>query len=400
MGIVVQKFGGTSVVTAELRETVVQRISESKATRDVVVVVSAMGRKGDPYATDTFIGLLEQAGRPDKHDLDLVMACGELISAAILATTMRQRGINAVAVTGWQAGIVTDATFGDARIITVKPDYLRALLAQGIVPVVAGFQGATDSGDITTLGRGGSDTSAAALGVALGAECVEIFTDVEGIMTADPRLVPDARVLTVLDYVDVFQMATQGSKVIHPRAVELAMQRNIPLVIKSTLGETSGTVITNTVLYERRLGKTVTAVAHIAGVSQVAIRTPGDDGTQEYEIFHSLALAGVSVDLINVSPEEKKFIIQSKDVPVVYDVLGDLPLDIRHRLGCAKVSVIGTGMRGVPGVMAKVVAAMREIGVRILQTSDSHLSISVLVEEQDMQLAVRTLHHHFGLDSE
>jgi len=400
MGIVVQKFGGTSVVTPELRTAVAHRIARSKETHDVVVVVSAMGRQGDPYATDTLVGLLEAVGKPDKRDLDLVMACGELISASLLATTLRQLGINAIAMTGWQAGIITDATFGDARIITVKANHLQSLLAQGIVPIVAGFQGATDIGDITTLGRGGSDTSAAAIGVAVKAERVEIFTDVDGIMTADPRLVPEARVLNRLDYADVFQMATQGSKVIHPRAVELAMQRNIPLVIKSTLGESSGSVITNASLYEQKLGKTVTAVAHIAGVSQIDIRTPNDDGTMECEIFYRLAGAGVSVDLINVSPLEKKFIVNSKAVPVVYEVLGELALEIRHKSGCAKVSVVGTGMRGVPGVMAKVVKAMREINVRILQTSDSHLSISVLVEEADMQVAVRTLHQHFGLDSE
>lgn len=400
MGIVVQKYGGTSVATDELREKVTQRVREGRASHDIVVVVSAMGRKGDPYATDTFINLLRQAGNPEKHDLDIVMACGELISAAILATTLRQSGIKAQAVTGWQAGIVTDSTFGDARIITVRPEYLRGLLAQGVVPVVAGFQGASDGGDITTLGRGGSDTTAAALGVALGATCIEIYTDVEGIMTADPRLVPAARVLNALDYSEVFQMASQGAKVVHPRAVELAMQRHIPLVVKSTMSEASGTVITNTVLYENKLGKTVTAVAHLAGVSQVAIATPADDGTLEYEIFRRLALALVSVDLINVSPEEKKFIVESKDVPIVYEVLRDLSFRIVHKPDCAKVSIIGAGMRGVPGVMANIVLAMRESGVRILQTSDSHLTIAILVEEKDMERAVQALHQHFKLDHE
>ena len=176
MGIIVQKFGGTSVATPEFRQKVIQKVAEGMALHDVVVVVSAMGRKGDPYATDTLISLLQQAGVPAKHDLDIMMACGELMSAALLATSLRQVNIKAVALAGWQAGILTDANFGDARIITVQADYLHSLLAQGVVPVVAGFQGASEKGDITTLGRGGSDTSAAAIGVALGASAIEIYT--------------------------------------------------------------------------------------------------------------------------------------------------------------------------------------------------------------------------------
>jgi len=401
LAVIVQKFGGTSVATPELREKVLSKVLACRgANHDLVVVVSAMGRKGDPYATDTLLSMVSQAGIAEKRDLDMIMACGEIMSAAIVASTLRRAGIKAMALTGWQAGIVTDNTFGNARIITVQTDYLKSLLNTGVVPVVAGFQGASDSGEITTLGRGGSDTTAAAIGVALGAACVEIYTDVEGIMTADPRIVPEARVLTALDYSEVFQMASQGSKVIHPRAVELAMQRNIPLVIKSTFSEAPGTVITNTVLYEQKRGKPVTAVAHITRVAQVVIHTPDDDGTLEYEIFHRLADAGVSVDLINVSPTEKKFIISEESVNLASTSLADLSVDVNIRSGCAKVSIIGAGMRGMPGVMAKVVAALRESQVRILQTSDSHLTISVLTDEQDLERATKALHQHFRLNVE
>jgi len=400
MGIIVQKFGGTSVATPEFRQKVIQKVVEGMALHDVVVVVSAMGRRGDPYATDTLISLLQQAGVPAKHDLDIMMACGELMSAALLATSLRQANIKAVALAGWQAGILTDANFGDARIITVQADYLRSLLAQGVVPVVAGFQGASDKGEITTLGRGGSDTSAAAIGVALGASAIEIYTDVEGIMTADPALVHDARVINSLDYSEVFNMASQGSKVIHPRAVELAMQRNIPLIIKSTLSEAAGTVIANNAFFERKVGRAVTAVAHLSGVAQVTISTPTEDSWLEYEIFRLLAEAMISVDLINVSPQEKKFIVQSEAMGKVNEALRDLPVTISHREGCAKVSIVGTGMRGIPGVMAKVVAAMREAEVRILQTSDSYLTISVLVDHADMEKAVQALHDQFNLNSE
>lgn len=401
MAVVVQKFGGSSVASPELREKALNKVLALRAANtDIVVVVSAMGRQGDPYATDTLISLLKQAGTVDKRDLDIMMACGEIMSAAIMASTLRRAGIKSVALTGWQAGIVTDSAFGDARIITVETDYLKSLLATGVVPVVAGFQGATDAGDITTLGRGGSDTTAAAIGVALAAQRIEIYTDVEGIMTADPRIVPEARVLGAMDYSEVFQMASQGSKVIHPRAVELAMQRNIPLIIKSTFSDAPGTTITNTVLYEQKRGKYVTAVAHITRVAQVVIDTPGDDGSIEYDVFHRLADAGVSVDLINVSPDEKKFIITEDAAETVAETLNNLGVSVSIRSGCAKISVIGAGMRGMPGVMAKVVAALREAKVRILQTSDSHLTISVLTDEQDLERATKALHRHFKLGIE
>lgn len=401
MAVIVQKFGGTSVASAALREKVLGKVLSCRAKGyHTVVVVSAMGRSGDPYATDTLISLVSQAGMPDKRDLDLIMACGELMSCAIMASTLRKAGIKAMALSGWQAGIVTDVTFGDARIITVETAYLKSLLELGIVPVVAGFQGASDGGEITTLGRGGSDTTAAALGVALGAESIEIYTDVEGIMTADPRIVPDARVLEHLDYSEVFQMASQGSKVIHPRAVELAMQRNIPLVIKSTFMDSQGTTIANAVSYEKKRGRAVTAVAHIARMAQVIIHTPDDDGTLEHDIFSRLAESKVSVDLINVSPEEKKFIITEDLCDTAREALLDLPVQAEIRPGCAKVSVIGLGMRGIPGVMSKVVAALREAGVRILQSSDSHLTISVLIDERDLERATKALHHHFKLNAE
>jgi len=207
-------------------------------------------------------------------------------------------------------------------------------------------------------------------------------------------------VLDALDYSEVFQMASQGSKVIHPRAVELAMQRNIPLVIKSTFSDAPGTTITNTVFYEQKRGKYVTAVAHITRVAQVIIATPGDDGSIEYDIFHGLAEAGVSVDLINVSPDEKKFIITEDAAASTAEALRDLGVDVSIRPGCAKISVVGAGMRGIPGVMAKVVAALREAQVRILQTSDSHLTISVLTDERDLERATKALHRHFRLSIE
>jgi aspartate kinase len=400
MAIIVQKFGGTSVATPELREAVAEKVlAKKRQGNDVVVVISAMGRQGQPYATDTLISLLDnEHGVTSKRDLDMIMACGEIISSTIMAGVLRKAGLQVVVLTGWQAGIVSDDTFGDARIITVEKGYLQSLLSAGFVPVVCGFQAATDSGDITTLGRGGSDTTAAALGVALGAEAIEIFTDVKGIMTADPRIVPEARVIDALEYSELFQMAYEGSKVIHPRAVELAMQRSIPILVRSTAGDCPGTLITNKVHYEKKKARVVTGIAHVKNLAQVMVETPEEDAALEYQIFRVLAEAGVSVDLINVGPREKKFIISDKLSESAQKALEPLTLAVRIRTGCAKVSVVGSGMRGVPGVMATVVAALREAAVPILQTSDSHLTISILIDEGHLERALKTLHGHFDLN--
>ena len=399
MAVIVQKFGGTSVATPELRENVAQKVLEKKKQGyDVVVVISAMGRQGDPYATDTLISLLgPDSEASNKRELDMIMACGEIVASTIAAKLLRDSGLQPIVLTGWQAGIVSDDSFGDARIITVDASYLLSLLSAGFVPVVCGFQAATDAGDITTLGRGGSDTTAAALGVALNAEMIEVFTDVEGIMTADPRVVSEARVIEAMEYSEVFQMAYEGSKVIHPRAVELAMQKSIPIVIRKTVGDAPGTIITNKVHYEKKKVRPVTGVAHINSIAQVTAETPTDESSLEYEIFHRLAEAGVSVDLINVGPREKKFIIAERFCQTAAKALEPLQIPVSIRPGCAKVSIIGAGMRGVPGVMATVVMALQEAQVPILQTSDSHLTISILVDEKYLEEAIRALHSHFAL---
>lgn len=402
MRILVQKFGGSSVATPALRSQVAEKVVRARADGYAqLVVVSAMGRAGDPYATDTLLGLALATGADTTaRELDLIASCGEIISAVVLAGTLRQKGVDCLALTGGQAGIITDSNFTSAQIIRVNPEPVLRHLREGRIAVVAGFQGKTEEGEVTTIGRGGSDTTAVALGAAVGAEVVEIYTDVDGIKTADPRLVPEAKTLELITYSEIFQMANQGAKVVHPQAVEIAMRRNLPLRVRSTFSDSPGTLIASGMpggWPGFQVGKIITAVTHIADVARVKVSTPEDDVSLELRIFEELARGNISVDLINVSPSEKSFIIKDSDVARAMLILDRLGLKYEVYPDCAKVSVVGAGMRGVPGVMARVVRALHDAGVRILQTADSHLTISCLVRGGDVGRAVRALHHQFGM---
>lgn len=404
MRIIVQKFGGTSVASPESRSHVADRVE--RAVRDgygTVVVVSAMGRLGDPYATDTLIQLANAAcTEMAPREMDLLLSCGEIISSVVMAGVLKSRGIPATVLTGGQAGIVTDDGFGSARILKVDPQPVLRRLREGLVVVVPGFQGRTQTGEVTTLGRGGSDTSAAAIGGALHAQVVEIYTDVDGVKTADPRLVPEARTLAVTTYDEIAQMAHYGAKVVHPSAVEIAMQHRVPLRIKSTFEEAPGTLITYSLeaagasWSELHRPGPVTGVTHVAGLAQVTV--PGDGGAGGLAVFRALADASISVDLINVSPGQQRFCIDERKAEAAEVLLQQLGFEAQVRRGCAKVSVVGAGMRGRPGVMATVVEGLTAAGVEILQTADSHVTISCLVEGSQLRTAVQALHQAFGLD--
>ncbi|MCL4516251.1 MAG: aspartate kinase [Firmicutes bacterium] len=401
MKIIVQKFGGSSVATPQQREKVVGHvIGAVKEGLAVVVVVSAMGRAGDPYATDTLINLVRRPdGGVSQRDLDLLMSCGEVISTVILAQTLQNLGYPAVALTGAQAGIITDDHFGDARIKEIKPDNILANLESGRIVIVAGFQGVTPEGEVTTLGRGGSDTTAAALGVALHAEVVEVYTDVEGVMTADPRIVSEARTLTQVTYREVSEMALLGAKVIHPRAVEIAMEDRVPLKVKCTFSDAPGTLIWDSPSggIEIRGDRTITGIAHIAGVAQVKVRSEENfnTGGQSLKVFRSLAEAAISLDLIEVTPELITFTMPEERLEQAVKILTGLGFKVESAPGFAKVSAVGAGMHGVPGVMARIVEALVRAEVPIFQTTDSHTTISCLVRRQDMERAVQALHRQF-----
>lgn len=399
MRILVQKFGGTSVASRESRLAAVQHVERALAEGyRVVVVVSAMGRKGDPYATDTLLGALDETDAVAKRELDILMSCGETISAVVFASLLRSRGHEVSVLTGAQAGIVTNNQYGDARILEVRPDRILEALEQGCVVVVTGFQGVTLDGDVTTLGRGGSDTTATALGVALGAEYVDIFTDVDGIMTADPRIVEDARRLRRVTYTEICNLAYQGAKVIHPRAVEIAMQKNVPIRVRSTHSEDEGTLVTSatTALESGALSdRLVTGVTQAAAFAQLVMDGPE---LPYGRIFVETARRGISLDFIYVSQDRVAYTVPEQDADAAIAIVRELGIEPRIVPDCARVAVVGAGIAGVPGIMAKIVSALEAEGVDILQSADSHTTIWCLVRRPDMERAVRALHRAFELN--
>jgi aspartate kinase len=402
------KFGGTSVATEAGRARVVDQVVARRAQGGpVCLVVSAMGRQGDAYATDTLLGLARNAYRGvTARELDLIASCGEVISAVVMTASLQGAGVPATALTGGQAGIVTDAGFMAARVRRVDTGRLERLLAAGEVAVVAGFQGETEAGDVTTLGRGGSDITAVVVGVALGAETVEIYTDVEGVLTADPRVVPDARQLGFITYEELCQLAHEGARVVHPLAVEVAMRNQLPLRVRSTFSDGPGTLVGAPDSPNRGTAVTshhrpVTGVASVNGVAHFEVDfEPEHDSRDELRLFRSLADHRISLDMILVTPGRKAFIIDESQVELATAVLRAGGFAPRVRRSCAKVSVVGMGMRGVPGVMAAVSGALHGAGIEILQTADSHLSISCLVAEHHARAAVRALHETFQLGEE
>jgi aspartate kinase len=401
MRILVQKFGGTSVASRETREQAIEHIMEArKRGYAVVVVVSAMGRKGDPYATDSLLSLIGEQDRTNRRERDLLMSCGEMVSAVVFASQLRANGVESCVLTGGQAGIITNEDFSRAQIVTVNPTRILQELEQDRVVIVTGFQGRTQDGDITTLGRGGSDTTATALGVALDAEVVDIFTDVEGIMTADPRIVDDAKLLSTVSYTEICNLAYQGAKVIHPRAVEIAMQKNIPIRVRSTMSKDEGTLVTNHVepdRFEELRDRLVTGIAQTPNVTQIKVFSePGKSGMQ-LDVFKAMAQNGISVDFINVNQRGVAFTVADSDTNEVVRILEGMEYRPEVTRGCAKVSAVGAGITGVPGVMALIVEAITSQGVEILQSADSHTTIWCLVRGEDMARAVRALHAKFQL---
>lgn len=404
MEIIVQKFGGTSVQNKQVRQKAINRIEASiEQGYKVVVVVSAIGRSPEPYATDSLLSLVDFPNTSiSNREQDLLLSCGEVISSVVFSNELKQNNISSTALTGAQAGFLTTEDFTAAKIKEMQVERLKQELSQHQVVVVAGFQGISENGDITTLGRGGSDTSAAAIGAALDASYIDIFTDVAGIMTADPRVVEDAKILDVVTYNEICNLAYQGAKVIHPRAVEIAMQAKIPMRVRSTVSGEVGTLVTSSL--DEAKGKDIsdrliTGIAHMSGITQIKVDTTENIDHLHSNVFKSMAEAGISVDFINISPNSVIYTIPEIYSDKAKQLLNELdyqPEMIHH---CAKVSLVGAGMTGVPGVTAKIVQTLAKAGVQILQSADSHTTIWVLVQHEDLVPAINALHKTFELDS-
>lgn len=398
MKIVVQKFGGTSVSTYEKRMNVVDKVKTAlKNGFSPVVVVSAMGRIGEPYATDSLLSLVDTNFlKNNKVGTDLIMSCGETISAVVMSSDLEKSGLDAIPLTGAQAGIITDNNFTEARVLEVREKRLKNIIAQGRIPVITGFQGQTEEGYITTLGRGGSDTTAAVIGVALDAEQIEIYTDVDGIMTADPRIVEDANLINVISYNEVFQLADQGAKVIHPKAIEYAMQGNIPLLIKNTMSDSKGTLINY--LGDKESNKIVTSLTHHSERIQVLVKYSDNENSPKYkDILPIIAANKISLDLINIFPKEQVFTISSESKDILVQLLNSINIKFSLVEDCSKITIVGSNMKGIPGVMAKIISTLNENNIEVLQTADSHMTIWCLIENKNIKNAINLLHKTFQL---
>jgi aspartate kinase len=404
MALVVHKYGGTSVANAEKISNVARRIIAAREkNNDVVAVVSAMGD-----TTDDLIKLAYQVTqKPSARELDVLLSTGEIVSSTLLAMALKATGYEAISLTGAQAGIQTDSNHSKARILAIDPTRILREIKAGKIVIVAGFQGITNDidMDITTLGRGGSDTTAVALAAKLGAVACERYTDVEGIFTADPRVVPEAVKLSEISYEEMLELSTYGSKVVHPRAVELGQIYNIPILVASSFNDHPGTLIHGGTMEIRNK---VTAITHDMDVAKITILGVPDRPGIAAALFEPLARAGVSVDTIvqNASIDritDLTFTVAKGDAEKALAIVRPIAENIGARecvinTGMGKVSIIGSGMLNTPGYAARMFSTLSAQGINIQLISTSEIRITVIIEEARVKDAVRALHKAFELD--
>ncbi|NBV12306.1 MAG: aspartate kinase [Actinobacteria bacterium] len=411
MGLIVQKFGGSSVADAESIKRVAARIAATKRSgQQVVVVVSAMGD-----TTDELIDLANQVSpMPNGRELDMLLTAGERISMALLAMAISNLGLEARSFTGSQAGIITTSTHGRARVIDVTPSRIQEALAEGAIAIVAGFQGvAQDTKDITTLGRGGSDTTAVALAAALDADVCEIYTDVDGVFSADPRIVPAARKLKSVTYEEMLELAASGAKVLHLRCVEYARRFNLPIHVRSSFSNLEGTWVVKDQPEGGSMEQAIiSGIAHDKSEAKITIVGVPDRAGVAARIFQAIADNDINIDMIvqNVSAAATGLTDISFTLPraegsratgIVQKLQGEIGFQsIQYDDQIGKLSLIGAGMRSHPGVTATFFAAMADAGVNIEMISTSEIRISIVCRESDVERAVKAAHTAFDLDAD
>lgn len=410
MSRIIVKFGGTSVADPARIERAAQKVlAEVRRGNQVGVVVSAMAG-----VTNQLVDYCKQI-QDEIHtaECDVVVASGEQITAGLMALALQKCGLQSQSYMGWQVPIISNAQYGRARIDDVPPAILDTVMNEGIIPVVAGFQGVTNDGRITTLGRGGSDTTAVALAASLKADRCDIYTDVDGVYTSDPRMVPRAKKLPLVTYEEMLEMAALGAKVLHPRSVELAMAWNVPLQVLSSFEESIGSDLPGTqVIREEDIveKQIVNGVTYSRNEAQVTVMSVPDKPGIAAGIFAPLGQAGVNVDMIiqNISPDGSRtdmtFTIPRGDATLTKSVLEKIEdlrnVEIRIDSNISKVSVVGIGMRSHSGVATTMFSTLAERGINILAITTSEIKISVLIAEEYTELAVRALHGAFGLDKD
>ncbi|KAB2495717.1 aspartate kinase [Priestia endophytica] len=404
MGLVVQKFGGTSVGSSERIQNVANRVIEEKAAgNDVVVVVSAMGK-----TTDELVSLSKELNEnPSKREMDMLLTTGEQITISLLSLALQAKGHDAVSLTGWQAGMKTEEVHGNARITNIETARIKQYLKENKIVVVAGFQGITENNEITTLGRGGSDTTAVALAAALEAEKCDIYTDVTGVYTTDPRYVKGARKLNSISYDEMLELANLGAGVLHPRAVEFAKNYEVKLEVRSSLEKERGTIIKEEAEMEDNL--LVRGIAFEDNISRVTVIGMEDDIYTLPSIFSLLAKHHINVDIIVQSVTSAKsavsFSVKTEELQRTLSVLEAQKRnlqyeEVEHENGLSKVSIVGSGMVSNPGVAAKMFEVLQDSKVQVKMVSTSEIKVSTVVVQKDMVKAVEALHETFELTNE
>ncbi len=404
MALIVQKFGGTSVADPDRMRAVADHIAFTRSHGyDVVVVVSAMGK-----STDNLIKLADEvSARKPGREMDMLLTTGERISMSLLCMALADRDIDAVSFTGSQVGIITDTAHGKAKILEVRGDRVRDALAEGKVCVVAGFQGVSTAKEITTLGRGGSDPTAVAIAAALGADACEIYTDVTGVFSADPRIVPQAHKLTHINFDEMLEMAGAGSKVLALRSVEFARNHNVPLHVRSSFTWEPGTWVTSE--EPSMEDPIISGVVTDASEAKVTVLGVPDQPGVSAALFEPLAAANVNVDMIvqntsTAGTTDISFTVPIADMAVAEGIVADVAgtisaTGVSHDNDIAKVSLVGAGMKTSPGIAAKMFRVLADEGVNIQMISTSTIRISVVMASADLERAARVLHTAFGLDS-
>lgn len=403
MSLIVQKYGGTSVGTPERIKAVAERIDETrKAGNDVIVVVSAMGKTTD--------GLVELAGQitenPSAREMDMLLSTGEQVSIALLAMALHDMGAKAISLTGPQIGLITDNVHSKAKIVDMKPDKIHRYLDEGNIIIVAGFQGMTSDEDVTTLGRGGSDTSAVAIAAVLKADRCEIYTDVDGIYTTDPRFVAKARKLDCITYDEMLELASLGAKVMHSRSIEFGKKYNVPIIVRSSFNNKEGTLIAQE--GSQMEDVVVTGVALDKNEAKITIQEVPDQPGIAAKIFRCLADASINIDMIvqNVSEEgftDVSFTTSVSDlkgaISVSENIIEEIGAkDVVSNDKVAKISVVGAGMRSHPGVAADMFEALAREKINIEMITTSEIRISCIISQVDAEKAALAIHKKFNLD--
>lgn len=404
MPIVVQKYGGSSVADPDKIRNVARRIARSRDSGEqVVVVISAMGD-----TTDDLIALAHKiTDEPDNREMDLLLSTGEIVSASLLTMALHKIGYKAISLTGRQAGILTDNSFNKAKILKVESERILEELKDGNIVVVAGFQGINDESDITTLGRGGSDTTAVALAISLKARVCQRFTDVDGIYTTDPRFCSEAHKLKEITYDEMLELTSSGSKAIHYRAVELAGVYNMPLLVASSFNDSPGTLIHGG---NMEIRNKVRGIAHDLDVAKVTVTSIPDQPGVAASIFEPLAKAGISIDTIvqnasSANLTDLTFTVAKSDIKKAMEVINPIAKNLKAKEVVAdsklgKVSIVGTGMQNTPGFAARMFSALSKEGINIQLITTSEIRITCIIDESRVKEAVQALHRAFELEKD